>query len=202
VNTTPDPLPVRMVNEYAFCPRLFHLMHVDGRWDDNLYTDQGRSVHRRTDEVDDVLPAPAEGGDEPPAVVRSVSLGSESLGISGKLDLVETEGDLATPVDTKRGAVPGNPLQSYEPERVQLMAQGLLLREHGFRCTEGMLYFAASIPPATTPCRSMCRSRGRASARRARRCTSPRARSNLANSPSRTSPSLSSAATSRSPPSA
>ena len=137
-------LPVRMLNEYAFCPRLFHLMHVDGRWDDNIYTEQGRSVHRRTDDADDPLPPPAEGGDEPPAVARSVSLGSETLGLVGKLDLVETEGDLAVPVDTKRGAVPDNPLQSYEPERVQLMAQGLLLREHGFRCTEGMLYFAAS----------------------------------------------------------
>jgi CRISPR-associated endonuclease Cas1/CRISPR-associated protein Cas4 len=133
-----------MVNEYAFCPRLFHLMHVDGRWDDNLYTDQGRSVHRRTDAADDALPVPAEGGDEPPTVARSVSLGSETLGLSGKLDLVETEGDVATPVDTKRGAVPDNPMHSYEPERVQLMAQGLLLREHGFRCMEGMLYFAAS----------------------------------------------------------
>ena len=131
-----------MLNEYAFCPRLFNLMHVDGRWDDNFYTEQGRSVHQRTDDADDPLPPPAEGGDEPPAVSRSVSLGSEALGLSGKLDLVETEGDLAVPVDTKRGAVPDNPLQSYEPERVQLMAQGLLLREHGFRCTEGMLYFA------------------------------------------------------------
>ena len=143
-NDTPDLLPVRMLNEYAFCPRLFHLMHVDGRWDDNFYTDQGRSVHRRTDAADDPLPPPVEGGDEPPAVARSVSLGSEALGLTGKLDLVETEGDLAVPVETKRGAVPDNPLQSYEPERVQLMAQGLLLREHGFRCFEGMLYFAAS----------------------------------------------------------
>jgi len=26
-----DLLPVRMLNEYAYCPRLFHLMHVEGR---------------------------------------------------------------------------------------------------------------------------------------------------------------------------
>ena len=25
-------------NEYAYCPRLFHLMHVEGRWADNAYT--------------------------------------------------------------------------------------------------------------------------------------------------------------------
>jgi CRISPR-associated endonuclease Cas1/CRISPR-associated protein Cas4 len=142
---TPDPfLPVRMVNEFAYCPRLFHLMYVDGRWDDNLYTEEGRAAHRRLDADDEPLPAPVEGGDDPPAFSRSVSLGSETLGLSGKLDLVETDGDTATPVDTKRGLVPDTPLQSYEPERVQLMAQALLLREHGYRCTQGLLYFAAS----------------------------------------------------------
>ena len=26
------PLPVRMLNEFVYCPRLFHLMHVEGRW--------------------------------------------------------------------------------------------------------------------------------------------------------------------------
>lgn len=139
-----EPLPVRMLNEYAYCPRLFHLMHVDGRWDDNLYTEEGRAVHRRIDAEDDPLPAPATGGDAPPVIVRSVSLGSETLGLSGKLDLVETAGDIAVPVETKRGHVPDNPLHCYEPERVQLMAQALLLREHGFACTQGLLYFAAA----------------------------------------------------------
>lgn len=139
-----DLLPVRMLNEYAYCPRLFHLMHVDGRWDDNLYTEEGRAAHRRTDAEVDPLPAPVTGGDDPPAIARSVSLGSETLGLSGKLDLVETVGDTATPVETKRGHVPDNPLQSYEPERVQLMAQALLLREQGFTCTQGLLYFAAA----------------------------------------------------------
>ncbi len=141
-NTT-EPLPVRMLNEYAYCPRLFHLMHVDGRWDDNLYTDEGRSAHKRVDAEDDALPAPpAEGGDDPPVVARSVSLGSETLGLSAKLDLVEIEGGQSVPVETKRGSPPDNPLRSYEPERVQLMAQGLLLREHGHLCDHGMLYFA------------------------------------------------------------
>jgi CRISPR-associated exonuclease Cas4/CRISPR-associated protein Cas1 len=119
-------------------------MYVAERWDDNYYTDHGRSVHRRTDETADPLPAPTEAGEDPPAIARSVSLGSDGLGISAKLDLVETEGDIATPVETKRGRVPDTPLQCYEPERVQLMCQGLLLREHGFQCTEGLLYFAAS----------------------------------------------------------
>lgn len=40
--------------------------------------------------------------------------------------------------------MPDNELRCYEPERVQLMAQGLLLREHGYRCDHGVLYFAGS----------------------------------------------------------
>jgi CRISPR-associated protein Cas1 len=66
------------------------------------------------------------------------------LGLIAKLDLVSTAGDEAVPVDTKRGRVPNNAERSWEPERVQLMAQGLLLREHGYRTDHGVLYFAGS----------------------------------------------------------
>ncbi len=133
-----------MVNEYAYCPRLFHLMFVDERWDDNLYTEQGRSVHARLDDAADPLPPPPPDAEEPPVIARSVSLGSEALGITAKLDLLEVAEGQAVPVDTKRGAPPDNPLRSYEPERVQLMCQGLLLREHGHTSDYGMLYFASS----------------------------------------------------------
>ena len=163
----PDLLPVRMLNEYAYCPRLFHLMHVEGRWEDNAYTVQGRAKHRRVDRLDDVLPDaaartdpndaedadPAEG-DSPPDVSRSVSLASDQLGLSCKLDLVATADEEAVPVETKRGKVPNNPERSWEPERVQLMAQGLLLREQGYRCDHGVLYYAGSrtrVDVAFTP---------------------------------------------------
>lgn len=143
-------LPVRMLNEYTYCPRLFHLMHVEGRWEDNAYTIEGRDVHRRVDRLDHVLPDPGSApdddkeGDDAPVVSRSVKLASERIGLTAKLDLVSTDGDEAVPVDTKRGRVPANAQRSWEPERVQLMAQGLLLREHGYRCDHGILYFAAS----------------------------------------------------------
>jgi CRISPR-associated protein Cas1 len=147
-----DLLPVRMLNEYAYCPRLFHLMQMEGRWEDNAYTVEGRNAHRRVDRIDHALPDPddepdtpaAAGGDEPPVVSRSVSLGSERLGITAKLDLVSTAGTEALPVESKRGRVPDTPERSWEPERVQLMAQGLLLRDHGYTCDHGVLYFAGS----------------------------------------------------------
>ncbi|MBX3148457.1 MAG: CRISPR-associated endonuclease Cas1 [Gemmatimonadales bacterium] len=150
-------LPVRMLNEFAYCPRLFYLMHVEGRWEDNEFTLEGREAHRRVDRTDQLLPDPdhtegaSDDGDDEPVVVRSVSLGSLGLGLTAKLDLVEAAGDAAVPVDTKRGRVPQNPDRSWEPERVQLMAQGLLLREHGYRCDTGILYFAGSRSRVTIP---------------------------------------------------
>lgn len=138
-----DLLPVRMLSEYSYCPRLFHLMHVEGRWEDNEYTLEGKEAHRRVDKRNQPLPDVTEG-DDPPAVSRSVNLGSNTLGLVGKLDLVETQGTIALPVETKRGRVPANPERSWEPERVQLMAQALLLREHGYQCDRGILYYAGS----------------------------------------------------------
>ncbi len=159
-----DLVPVRMLNEYAYCPRLFHLMHVEGRWAENAFTAEGTEAHRRVDRLDHLLqsadeldvPPESDEGDAPPVITRSVPLGSESLGITGKLDLVSaapgTDGTLeAVPVDTKRGHPPDNPERCWEPERVQLMAQGLLLREAGYRCDHGMLYFAGARRRVTVP---------------------------------------------------
>jgi len=147
---SPDLLPVRMLNEYAYCPRLFYLMHVEGRWEDNSYTIEGRHAHRRVDDSEQLLPEPASAPQDDgeteaaPTVARSVRLGSDRLGLVARLDLVQTAGDDAVPVDTKRGRVPDNAERSWEPERIQLMAQGLLLREHGYGSNRGVLYFAGS----------------------------------------------------------
>jgi len=182
-----DNLPVRMLNEYTYCPRLFHLMHVEGRWEDNEFTLEGKQVHRRVDRIDQLLPDPeapapagakkngatgAEDGDAPPDVSRSVSLTAPSLGITGKLDLVSTAGDEALPIETKRGRVPNNNERSWEPERVQLMAQGLLLRENGYRCTSGVLYFAASRTRVNVPFTDELEQRTRALIAEARRAAS------------------------------
>jgi CRISPR-associated protein Cas1 len=131
-----------MLNEHVYCPRLAYLMWVQGEFAHNEYTVDGLIRHRRVDAGGGVLPGqPAE---DAPIHARSVSLSSERLGIIAKIDLVEGEGNRVTPVDTKRGKRPHVAGGAYDPERVQLCAQGLLLREHGFECSDGMLYFAAS----------------------------------------------------------
>jgi CRISPR-associated protein Cas1 len=47
--------------------------------------------------------------------------------------------------------VPNNAEHSFDVQRVQLMAQGLLLREHGYRCERGILYFAGSRTRVEVP---------------------------------------------------
>lgn len=147
-----DWVTLDMVNRFTFCPRLFHLMYVEGRWEDNHFTLEGKAIHRRVDRIDQILPESTEGtaeateGDTPPEIARSVSLAADDLGLMGKLDLVscDPEGGEAIPVETKRGRVPNVPLRSYPPERAQVMAQALILRRHGYTCDHGYLYFAGS----------------------------------------------------------
>jgi CRISPR-associated endonuclease Cas1/CRISPR-associated protein Cas4 len=144
-------LPARMVNEYVYCPRLAYLEWVQGEWADSADTVEGRHVHRRVDKrrgnpPDAAATAAADDADEPAEKlsVHSLELASEALGIVARLDLAEFEGRRAVPVDTKRGKRPHVARGAYEPERVQLCAQALLLEEHGYHAPEGVLYFAAS----------------------------------------------------------
>lgn len=75
---------------------------------------------------------------------RSVLLSDDSLGVIARIDLVEAEGRLATPVDYKHGKAPDVWDGVWEPERVQICIQGLLLRANGYTCTEGVLYYVES----------------------------------------------------------
>lgn len=153
-NLPEDWATVDMVAQFAYCSRRFHLMYAEGRWADNAHTLEGKDVHRRVDRIDQILPetkaeadtANGNDGDAPPEIARSVSLGCDDLGLMGKLDLVsaDPEGCEAVPVETKKSRVPPTPERTYPPERVQLMAQGLLLRAHGYRSDHGYVYYAGS----------------------------------------------------------
>lgn len=139
-------LPVRMLNEFTYCARLGYLEWVEGEFADSVDTVEGRYHHRNVDHTRQRARRDDDGpDDETPRIhERSVSLGSEVLGLSAKIDLLEGQGRRVTPVDYKRGKRPHVPKGAYEPELVQLCAQGLLLRDHGYVCDEGVLYFVAS----------------------------------------------------------
>lgn len=137
-------LPARMVNEYQYCPRLAYLEWVQGEWADSADTVDGRYRHRRVDKPAGDLPAPETLDEGETIHIRSLTLASERLGLIAKMDLAEVEGQRAVPVDYKRGKRPHVARGAYDPERVQLCVQGLLLEEHGYQVDEGVLYFVES----------------------------------------------------------
>jgi len=182
--TQPELLPARMLNEYAYCPRLAYYEWVQGEFAHNLETLEGRFGHRNVDKPTRAeLPTPSAGargsglgeaaadqvenkqpgkpedesfgaGDrEKPPVLhhRSVELSAPREGVIAKLDLIDLSSAQAMPVDYKRGKAPDLPEGAWEPERVQLCAQALILRENGYHCEAGVLYFMGSKKRVTIP---------------------------------------------------
>lgn len=137
-------LPVRMLNEYQYCPRLAYLEWVQGEWAESSDTVEGRRVHRRVDKRAGNLPAPEDMSESDQLHARSITLSSNRLGLIAKVDLIEGKDGEVVPVDYKRGKRPHVQAGAYEPERVQVCAQGLILEEHGYACPHGVLYFASS----------------------------------------------------------
>ena len=137
-------VPVRMVNEYVYCPRLAFLEWVDGEWSDSGDTEEGRRAHARIDAGGGRMPEPEDVEQKPDFTARSVMLGSERLGIIAKMDLIEGEDGTVTPVDTKKGKRPHVAEGAYEPERIQVCAQALILEDAGYKVEEGAIWYAGS----------------------------------------------------------
>jgi CRISPR-associated protein Cas1 len=142
-------IPARMVNEFVYCPRLAYLMWTQGEWAETGDTVEGNRVHARVDRPSAPLPAPQalEAGEalaSDKLVSRSLTLSSTALGVIAKLDIAEADDGVVTPVDYKRGKRPHVAQGVYEPERIQICLQGLLLEEHGYRVEEGAIYYAES----------------------------------------------------------
>jgi CRISPR-associated protein Cas1 len=137
----PDYLPARMVNEFSYCPRLFFYEWVEGVFAESADTLEGAAQHARVDHKSDALPA-AE--DLPESIhSRSVTLSSERLRVIAKMDLVEGNGGTVTPVDYKHGRPREGPngLELWPCDQAQLAVQGIVLRENGYRCDEGVVYY-------------------------------------------------------------
>lgn len=135
-------VPARMVNEFLYCPRLAYLEWVQGEWAPNVFTEDGSYAHRRVDRETGGPTALDEPSERREA--RGLLLTSEALGLVARADLVEFEGTRALPVDTKRGAAPKLDEGAYEPERAQVCAQSLILRDLGYEVPYGEIYFVAS----------------------------------------------------------
>jgi CRISPR-associated protein Cas1 len=154
--------PARHVAEYVYCPRLFYFMQVEGVFVPSADTEKGASVHQRVNRPSQPpSDATSSGQDDPesPQIVRSLALTSESLGLTGTLDLAEISGRTAVPVEYRKGRPRRSPTASppqaagseesgranVEPwpaDRVQVGLQALLLEEAGYCVTEAVIYYA------------------------------------------------------------
>jgi CRISPR-associated protein Cas1 len=141
----PDYVPARMVNEFVYCPRLFFYEWVEGVFQESADTVEGAAQHKRVDRGSAALPA-ADAAGEDKIHSQSVMLSSERHKAIAKMDLVEMEGGRVTPVDYKHGKPRehGDTLQLWPTDRVQLAIQGIILRENGYACEEGVIYYAGT----------------------------------------------------------
>jgi len=162
--------PCRGVAEYAYCPRLFYYMTVEGVFVPSHDTEEGARVHKRVDRPS-AKPGPASkdggGGEESetdadrPRTVRSLALTSERLGLTATLDLAEITGNMAIPVEYRKGRprrsglpaaavdemlddqLPLERPEPWPPDRVQVGLQAVLLEEAGYVVREAIIYYAA-----------------------------------------------------------
>ena len=168
--------PARHVAEYAYCPRLFYLMEVEGVYYPSADTEKGKAVHKRVDKpsvanngngngtkTDDADPQSDALPPDPdrPKSVRSLALTSQKLGLTATLDLAEINGNLAVPVEYRKGRPqytslpqppddPGEsdshsappPASPWPTDRVQAGLQAILLEEAGYEVPKVTLYYA------------------------------------------------------------
>lgn len=149
----PDYLPARMVNEFVYCPRLFFYEWVEGVFRESADTLEGSAQHARVDKPGKGLPK-AETLDESDNIhTRSILLSSEVHRVIAKMDIVEVEGSRATPVDYKHGRPREglNELHVWPEDRAQLAVQAMVLRENGYTCDEGVLYYQTTKQRVRVP---------------------------------------------------
>lgn len=154
--------PARNVAEYAYCPRLFYYMQVEGIFVPSSDTEKGVAVHRRVDKPSTALEKADAGEDDPerPKIVRSLALTSESLGLTATLDLAEISGQTAVPVEYRKGRpkhismgpsandcgdmeqLPLQHAEAWPTDRIQVGMQAILLEDAGYAVNEAVIYYA------------------------------------------------------------
>ena len=107
---------ISAIEHYVYCPRQCALIHCDGVWSDNVHIVRGTRAHRRVD-------SGRHRTERGRRVLRGIPLWSESLGLSGRADVVEIDGSSVRPVEYKSGVRHGVAAD------FQLCAQALCLEE-------------------------------------------------------------------------
>jgi CRISPR-associated protein Cas1 len=117
-------------------------------------TDKPKEVEETKADASDSTTKEAESAGPETIHSRSVQMGSERLGVVAKMDLVEAKAekeDLLTalevcPVDYKAGAPKEgeDANELWDTDKMQLGLQALILRDNGYTCNEGIIYYRAT----------------------------------------------------------
>lgn len=134
----PSVIPARMLNEFVYCPRLFYIEWVDGRWDDNADTTRGEISHASVDSRGGRMPDP--DAEDRPYTTASVRLSDEDLGIMAVIDRVDHLEGGCSSLDYKVGH-PGPDGQPWPADRAQALVQAALLHHAGYHVVSADLYY-------------------------------------------------------------
>ena len=155
IQDLPEYLPARMLNEYVYCPRLFYYEWVEGVFAHNQETVEGAIRHAKIDSKSDPLTPAEQLTEEDTIHSRSVTLSSETHNLIATMDVVEADGTETTPVDYKRGAPrtdkQAGTISAWDPDRVQIAVQALVLRDNGYNCQEGVIYYVKTKQRVRVP---------------------------------------------------
>ena len=147
-NVNSNLIPVRMLTQFVYCKRLAYMEWVQGEFESNRDVIDGKYQHRNVDKPSGgkILEQKTDEDNITAEKIhaRSVILSDIELGLISKTDLLELDGNIATPIEYKRGSTPNTPDRTYEDHIIQVCAQGLLLRANGYTCTKGFVYYIAS----------------------------------------------------------
>jgi CRISP-associated protein Cas1 len=142
INIDQPLLPIRRLHNYVYCPRLFFLQWVENIFIENVDTISGTSVHKRVDQPSRILSE--DSSTDISGKIRSLALESTILGITGVIDLLEEINDELTIVEYKKGS-PGRDENDQrivkENDQIQVIAQALLLKEHGYEPKRACVYY-------------------------------------------------------------
>jgi CRISPR-associated protein Cas1 len=143
--------PARNVAEFAYCPRLFYYMEVEGIHLCSDDTEEGQRIHRRADKPSRMRAEEKPDG-EAPQTVRSLTLTDSELQLTATLDLAEIDGLTAVPVEYRKGRPRfargddeknGGAAELWPTDRVQVGLQAVLLERAGYQVPRAVLYYAA-----------------------------------------------------------
>jgi len=162
-------LPARMCNELVYCPRLFHIEHVQGIFVESSDTIAGTGEHERAAKRSTIRRKRAKSKPDQEqahdpwdgAIPRNLAFESPTWGVRGRLDMIELGDEHSVVVEAKHGSAPTSdqhswgehtlPYRAWPADVTQVGLYIAILRDLGIRCEEARIYHRGNGVHTTIP---------------------------------------------------